>query len=125
MPVFRFTVPGNPIPKARPRVVKGRTYTPARTVQAENAVKLAARRARIPRLDGPVKLTATFYRESAHACDVDNLVKTVSDALNTIAFKDDSQIVWLPAVKTIDRENPRTEVELEPLEAVEAGRSAA
>lgn len=125
MAAFSFVVPGNPVPKERPRVVKGRTYTPARTVKAEDLVKFYARKARIPKLTGPVKLTATFYRQDAHACDVDNLAKLVQDALNGLAYEDDRQIVVLTAVKVIDREQPRTEVSVESVEAVEQGRSAA
>jgi crossover junction endodeoxyribonuclease RusA len=118
--VHRFVIPGNPIPKERPRVVKGHTYTPKRTLDAEQVVKLYARRARVPRLSGHVKLTASFFRDSAQPCDLDNLVKLVSDALNGIAFGDDRQIVWLSALKAIDRENPRTIVEIEQVEAVGA-----
>lgn len=35
----KFTIPGIPIPKARPRVVKGHTYTPKKTKDYETLVK--------------------------------------------------------------------------------------
>jgi crossover junction endodeoxyribonuclease RusA len=120
MTVHRFVIPGNPIPKERPRVVKGHTYTPKRTLDAERVVQFYAKRARVPCLAGLVRLTVSFYRDSAHACDLDNLVKLVSDALNGIAWKDDRQVVVLSALKAIDRENPRTEVQIEQVEAVGA-----
>ncbi len=41
--------------------------------------------------------------------DIDNAVKTVLDAVNTIAYKDDSQIVSLIATKQYG-ETPRIEV---------------
>lgn len=44
--------------------------------------------------------------------DLDNLVKTVCDALNGIAFEDDSALVQIVASK-IYSENPRTEITLE------------
>ena len=43
--------------------------------------------------------------------DVDNYVKAILDALNGVAFKDDSQIVVLYARK-IYSDNPRTEIEI-------------
>ena len=113
MTALRFTVPGNPVPKSRPRVVKGHTYTPMATKRAEQWIAMHARKARVLKTDGQVKLSVSFYRESAHACDLDNLAKTVCDALNGIAWKDDRQIVWLAALKAIDRSNPRTEIEIE------------
>ena len=54
-----------------------------------------------------------FYRSTAHRLDLDNLIKTCLDALNGVAFKDDSQVVGLVARKYIDRGNPRTEGEIE------------
>lgn len=123
MTVHKFTVEGNPIPKARARSANGHHYTPARTRQYETKVRIAARH--LPCLDGPVKVRATFYREDAVPCDLDNLLKSILDGINRQAFKDDRQIVWLEGVKLIDRERPRAEVEIESVEAVEAGRSAA
>jgi crossover junction endodeoxyribonuclease RusA len=117
-PVYRFTIPGNPIPWERARSRGGQHFTAPRTRAHKTLVQAHARKARVPKLSGPVKLTATFYRASAHACDVDNLAKTIQDALNGLAYGDDRQIVWLTAVKSIDREHPRTEVELEEVEPV-------
>ncbi len=111
MTVHSATVPGNPVPKERPRVVNGRAYTPKRTREAEAVVRLHARH--LPCLAGPVRLSLAFYRANAVPCDLDNLAKLVSDALNGQAFADDRQIVVLSALKAIDRENPRTEIELE------------
>lgn len=118
MTVHKFTVPGNPIPKARARSGNGRHYTPDRTRAYEDKVRLSARH--LPCLSGPVKVHCTFYRQDAQPCDIDNLVKSILDGINGHAFTDDRQIVWLVAVKTIDRENPRAEVEVESVEAVAA-----
>lgn len=115
MTVHRFEVPGNPIPKARARSGRGHHYTPARTRAYETRVRLSARH--LPCLEGPVKVRCVFYREDAVPCDLDNLVKSVLDGINRQVFRDDRQIVWLEAVKTIDRERPRAEVEIETVEA--------
>jgi Holliday junction resolvase RusA-like endonuclease len=50
--------------------------------------------------------------------DIDNLVKIVQDALNTVAYDDDSQIAELRAIKryAIGDEIPETRVSLQPLE---------
>lgn len=116
MTVHKFTVPGNPIPKARARSAKGHHYTPRRTRDYENRVRMWSRN--VPRLKGDVKVICTFYREDAQPCDLDNLVKSILDPLNGRAFADDRQVVWLEAIKTIDRENPRAEVQVETVEAV-------
>jgi crossover junction endodeoxyribonuclease RusA len=115
MTVHRFVVEGNPVPKARARSGKGHHYTPARTRAYETKVRISARH--LPCLDGPVKVRCLFYREDAVPCDLDNLVKSVLDGINGHAFADDRQIVWLEALKAIDRENPRAEVEIETVEA--------
>lgn len=111
MTVHRAVIPGNPVPKERPRVVNGRAYTPKRTQQAEQWVRLHARA--LPCLGGPLRVRLAFYRQNAVPCDLDNLAKLVQDALNGHAYEDDRQIVVLAASKEIDRDNPRTEIEIE------------
>jgi crossover junction endodeoxyribonuclease RusA len=110
MTAFSFVVPGDPRPKQRPRHGNGHTYTAAETVHAENVVKNHARRARAPKLLGPVVLELKFFRATRRRCDLDNLAKLVQDALNGIAYRDDDQIVSLVASKAHDAANPRTEV---------------
>lgn len=109
--MIRFMVPGNPIPKQRPRF-NGHAYTPKETERAEQWIQMHARKAKVRWTDKPVRLVVRFYRENGQCCDLDNLVKLVSDALNGIAWKDDRQVVELVAAKDIDRAHPRTEVEV-------------
>jgi crossover junction endodeoxyribonuclease RusA len=111
----RFVVPGDPIPKARARVMAGYAYTPKRTRVAEATVAAAAKAAGVYPTTYPVRLSATFYRGSARRCDLDNLIKLVQDALNGIAYVDDQQIMTLVAEKHIDRESPRTDIQVEVL----------
>ena len=121
-----FEVPGEPIGKARPRVVDGRAYTPNKTKAYEQAVRLAYKQAVKDRPEGErfwgadVMLSvqiAAFYqvpkkvsREMKAAMlkhkerprkkpDLDNVLKIVSDALNGLAYHDDSQIVYMDACK--------------------------
>lgn len=95
-----FVIPGNPIPKARPRVVEkvdraGRVrrmaYTPKSTAAYEESVK-AAYPYNGPQFDGIVLIEMDFFRRDRIRADWDNLAKAVTDALNGRAWDDDSQI---------------------------------
>ena len=114
MTVLRFVVPGEPRPKQRPRHGNGFTYTPLDTVQAERKIKAHARQAKVRPLSGPVALEVRFFRATKRRCDLDNLTKLVQDALNGIAYRDDSQIKHLLATVDVDAERPRTEVTVQP-----------
>ena len=102
-----FTVPGDPVPKGRPRSVVSasgrlRTYTPRRTQDYEaeiGAEWIAARKTYAP-FGGPVSLLIAVF-EKRHPADLDNYVKVVLDALNGLAFEDDKQVEELHA--TIER----------------------
>jgi hypothetical protein len=49
---------------------------------------------------------------------LDNLLKLVQDALNGVAYQDDTQIDAIRAMKTVDRSNPRTEIQIWPYQVV-------
>lgn len=116
---IRFTVPGEPIGKGRPRFSKQgnfvRTYTPEKTVSYENLVKLEYERQcekepfskdislfmkvdafySIPR-SASRKKRAEMLGEKLRPTkkpDADNILKIIADSLNGIAYYDDSQIV--------------------------------
>jgi len=108
----RFTVPGEPVPKARPRAGKGKVYTPRRTLAYEARVRQAARAGCRVAYQGPVTLVVDFYLGTRRRVDVDNLLKSVADALNGVAYGDDTQVVCLVGTKRLDRQNPRAEVRL-------------
>lgn len=107
----RFTVPGRPVPKGRPRVVQrteqqwdgtesSRTvaYTPHGTRDWEGTVaQVAQLHVRCP-LDGPVGVELEFAGAAPNA-DLDNLTKAVLDALNGVAFNDDRQVDRLVVVR--------------------------
>lgn len=110
--MIAFVVEGDPVPKARSRVMKGYSFTPKRTRDAEALVAAHARAAGARPHPRPVHVVARFHRATARRCDLDNLLKTVLDGLNRVAFADDDQVVLVVASKAIDRVRPRTEVEL-------------
>ena len=114
--IYRFTVYGKPQPKQRPRFNKytGATYTPKETRLYETEVKYYFLRdnPRARKLDGavsvridayfePPKSTAKTVREKmylgvirpAKKPDADNIIKSICDALNGLAYVDDGQVV--------------------------------
>jgi len=91
----------------------GHSYTPARTRQAEERIRLEVVAARGPGRDlddAPRALTLRFYRATGRTADLDNLVKLVKDALNGIAWRDDRQVVQLHASRFDRQDRPRTEI---------------
>ena len=124
-------IPGEPQGKARPRATMvgghARVYTPSKTANYENLVRMAYAEQNPGALpsSGPIRITIRFLfappkaaywpKNSKHngelkegwegkrhvsKPDIDNLVKSVLDGLNGIAFKDDSQIWRVTASKS-------------------------
>lgn len=111
-----FTVPGRLGGKGRPRfaVVQGRAraFTPKKTASDEAIVRQFASEAMEGRaiLDGALALNIAIYlnppaswskkkREAADWVtgkpDPDNSVKLIADAMNSIVYRDDSQIATI------------------------------
>jgi Holliday junction resolvase RusA-like endonuclease len=63
----------------------------------------------LPQLTGNVHLVVKFYRQSRQVCDLDNLLKHLTDSLNGLAYVDDRQITSINARLELDRNQPRTE----------------
>lgn len=137
---YTITIPGEPVAKARPRMTKhGHTYTPKRTVDYERMVQtLFHAEHGSPKLEGPILLRLDLYfgipksRSKAarkrmqqgleRPCkrpDIDNCLKAIADALNGVAYKDDSQIV-AAVIQKFWAEEPRAEVQITELEETEA-----
>ena len=128
-----FTVPGRPVPKARPRVTRHGTYTPESTRSYERAVLVSWKSQSGQRFpDGtplavyvaahfPIPASAPKKRRATlegaphtqHRGDLDNVVKSVLDALNGFAFADDSAVCCIRAFKDY-RADPCTEVTILP-----------
>lgn len=125
-----FIIYGQPVAKGRPRLGKWGTYTPQKTVEYENLIKLSyiEKHKGEPVLEDQLKLDIYFYFQIPKSVskkmrqamlegkimydkrpDIDNCIKIITDALNGIAYKDDNQIVEVHAMKLYD-ETPRTVV---------------
>jgi len=63
-----------------------------------------------------VKLTAEFHRSTKRRCDLDNLLKSLMDALTYSAvINDDSQIWAINTTKILSSDTPSTVFKLEEL----------
>ena len=133
---IKFTIPGEPTGKARPRVFNrgGRSMaiTPEKTVMYENLIKLCYTEQGGQFLgESPLVMKITAYyaipksasKKKAESMrsgelrpmkkpDLDNVIKIVADSLNGVAYKDDSQIVSLKDVDKFYDDVPRVVVEL-------------
>lgn len=109
-----FTVEGRPRGKQRHRSTKaGRQFTPKQTAEAERAIAWAYKAAAkaLPLMTGTVRLDVeavfrvpkSWSAADRHAAlsqefeytgkpDADNILKLVKDALNGVAYVDDSQV---------------------------------
>lgn len=126
-----FTIPGKPVPKARARSTRaGRHYTPATTRTAEANVRAAwysqVGTQRKP-LDAPVHVTVHAFFELPKSWsklkrketkfhtskpDIDNVIKLITDALNGVAYVDDSSVVKVTGTKNYTTNEPSTVVSL-------------
>lgn len=134
----KFTVPGQPKGKARARTVrrgggKSFSYTPEGTVLYENLIKTCYLQdaGHVLFNDGqPLAVSITAFYEVPKSYskkkkqemldgqlyptkkpDIDNIAKCVLDALNKLAYRDDTQVVRLHTEKRYAK-IPRVEVEI-------------
>jgi len=131
-----FFVPGEPVAKGRARAFVRHGviahYTPDKTARYENLVKISAKNATngAKPLEGPLSLRCTFWlsvpmsylNKRREAClngserhckrpDIDNLLKSVKDGCNGVAWIDDCQVVEVSAFKKYG-ETPGVDVEI-------------
>ena len=122
---MEFTIPINPASKKNSlRLVKnqktGQQYIlPSK--QAAQYEKDSGWFIKAPRepIDYPVRLTAHFYRATRHNVDVANLLQALQDALKKHGVIEDDNYKIIAEVIckcSVDKEHPRTEVKLEPLQ---------
>jgi len=133
--IYKFRIPGDPVGKQRGRtfIPPGGKYpvttTPPKTRNFESLVKMCAVQAGVKPLEYvsvvivvsiPVRITPRktmppIIHEPRQRPDLDNVVKSVCDALNGIAYRDDKNILDLKARYSFIAENEQayTEVRIE------------
>lgn len=109
-----FSVQGEPAAKMRPRfdTRNGRTYTPTATADAERRV-VQYLKVLYPSLEPcsePVGLRLRLYLKGVGRGDADNYLKLVSDALNTVAYRDDKQVRKAEVQLIDNNRQPRSDV---------------
>lgn len=133
MSTVTFTIVGKPCGKGRPKFARRgeyvTTYTPEKTVNYENLVKLAWMERGGEKLHGAIaativahfpipksvskkkrgELQGTWYTGKP---DGDNIAKIILDALNGIAYDDDSQVASQSVMKFYTADQARTSVML-------------
>ena len=135
MKQIRFSIPGKPFGKQRPRVVHrgsySKAYTPEETVNYENLVKLMYSKAAKGRMfpkDAMLDVRIIAYYDIPKSVskkkrkemlehrirptmkpDFDNIGKIICDSLNLVAYHDDSAIVDAQ-VRKFYSEKPRVDV---------------
>lgn len=115
-----FNVPGIPVGKGRPRFTRsGFCYTPQKTTSYESDVKYAFLNSTGGRFI-PIESTVSVAidaifpmpksRKKGIDCqpkttrpDIDNVIKSVCDALNGVAWRDDALIYQISAIKMESR----------------------
>lgn len=123
--MLEFTIHGPPVPWQRAgqkrvgrKVIK---FTQPETAAFQRSIKVSAMvqlqtRKRMGELtwplDGRYGLTVVAHFENKRRRDLDNMLKTVADALNQLAYHDDSQIDEMTVFRKYDATHPRTEVRL-------------
>lgn len=128
----QLTIDGVPVAKGRPRFSRYGAYTPKKTQEYEEYVKMCwlAKYGSIQLSEQPLEMNIVFYlpipksinkKQRAEMLngkikhtkkpDIDNLIKSVLDALNGIAYSDDSKIIKVAAEKQYS-EKPRTEIQI-------------
>jgi crossover junction endodeoxyribonuclease RusA len=114
MDEIHLVLPGDPIPKGRPRHGRGHSFTPKRTRDAEQAIRDHALECGVTPFDVPVQVKITFYCRTRRRTDWDNLAKLATDALNGIAYSDDHLIhsCNVRLHRAAVGEAPRTEIRI-------------
>lgn len=120
MSTVNIHIPGKPIGKARPKFSRQgnfvKTYTPEKTVNYENWVKMCWMNSGQEKMQGNIiavivarfMIPQSFSKKKRNELnekpcpkkpDCDNIAKSILDALNGIAYDDDAQIVELSVSK--------------------------
>lgn len=112
--VVCFTVPGRPVPKARPRGGRGRFYTKPETVAYESSVGREALAVGLTREVGPLTLHVDVWRATRRRYDVDNLLKAVVDGMVKCGALSEDNMTVVTAMSVrhcgVDKARPRVEV---------------
>lgn len=123
---YKYIIPGNPIPLARPRFGKGTVFDSQSTIKQHCAEHVRDQHGKLPFLVGPIHADIIFFMEiSATASkkrrdklrgshhiykpDFSNMLKFIEDVCQGIVYGDDCIIASICGSKIYDDE-PRTQI---------------
>lgn len=128
--MLKFTIPGKPIPKLRPRFTKkGVTYDSQKKEKLITKMVLLSQlrdAGFLRRLNGALTIDLRFYTPVPRSCsrrarnaklgqpdltrpDIDNFSKFYLDTMNQLVYEDDNQVYSMYCEK-IYSDNPRVEI---------------
>ena len=111
--ILELSIPGNPVAHGRPRFSRGRVYNPSKTTEFKQKVSflMSAQYHQPTDYLSKFRVDINFYRANRQRIDVDNLSKSILDAItNMKLWGDDSQLQELRAIKFLNCDNPKTDV---------------
>lgn len=117
---MKITLPYPPSANRYWRNYRGRMVTSAEARAYKDEVGWLAKQAGIEHLDGSVVLYVDIYRPRRSG-DLDNWLKVLLDALQGVAYEDDTEVVELHARRLDDRNDPRVEVEVRAVGSTSGG----
>jgi Holliday junction resolvase RusA-like endonuclease len=112
---------GEPLPAPRPRVTSRGTFNDSAYTDyklglgwALKSATIMARREHGQKMpfDKPVHVVAAFFRGKRGRVDLDNLVKSVLDAMLGVVIVDDAQVFSMNVSKQLGSANPRMHVQV-------------
>ena len=129
-PVINFTVYGNATPQGRARAFLMRNrrigfYDPDKSKSWKQEIKHAFMKQyeNIQIIEDAIELQVTFWMQRPKSLpkkvlhhvkkpDLDNLLKAIKDSLSGLAYRDDSQIVSIRALKVYCTDRPRVLIKI-------------
>lgn len=125
MKTTEIFIPFEPVPKGRPKFTRtGHPYTPKKTKEYEKKLAEFYKSQTSDYYDEPIKVRLVFYMPIPKSAskkkrilmesgqikhtvkpDVDNLVKSVLDACNGVAYSDDNLVTTINAIKIYASDN--------------------
>lgn len=118
-----FDIPGPAVPKGRPRVTSRGTFTPKRTVEYEKRVRDCAHAVRNRdfwalgwRYEVTIHIVPLAAKKPGakpRGADVDNVAKSILDALIGVLWSDDAQVSALHVIRHLPSRHPGVRVHVE------------
>lgn len=113
MTSYHVTLPVPPSTNRYWRKYRNKIVVSDEAKDYKEAAGLLALAAGVVCLEGDVIIAVDVYRHEKRG-DLDNYLKVLLDALQGVAYRNDSQIIEIRARRFDDKKRPRAEVTIEP-----------